>query len=111
METGKWVLEKIIKESILNHAVSSAGDRDFGHEVVISLSSGGSIRLPKDAVTCEYIRVVTPEGYEAAYWDKQEWIDDYKVVASIMGCAYIVATKGALVDKIINQELKEWSNL
>ena len=50
-------------------------------EVVVKLSDGWSLRSgieegDGDFVSGSYVRLCRPDGSEAAYWDKAEWVED-----------------------------------
>lgn len=50
-------------------------------EVVVQLASGWSLRSGgEDYTSGDYVRLVTPEGTEHAYWDHAEWAREPQLV-------------------------------
>ena len=54
--------------------------------VVPVMGSFRSIHTPAHPADCSYVRIVV-DGYEIAYWDKDEWKDDPSVMGAILGAA------------------------
>jgi len=56
---------------------------DRENECVVTLENGLSLvgqSANANAAGTEYVRFVTPDGYEVAYWDNAEWAEDPECV-------------------------------
>lgn len=69
----------------VNHALNNLNNV-YENECKVELKSGCFICCPSYPGVCDYIRVVTPKGYELMYWFYTEWEEDgCSVIGAFMG--------------------------
>lgn len=72
----------------VGHAVFCLREKvKYGDECTVTVSNGLRMATPAYPSDCHYVRIVTPKGYEVAYWCVDEWESEgCSVMGAIMGC-------------------------